>query len=331
MQDSWFSINWFTLNTFSKFSWGNVYYLYALPVPPIVYLVGLWTKKNVGQRLNVAYFEKRRIADWVSYLRFIPHIINLLLFELLLLSLARPQVVSTYSNNESEGIDIMLGIDISASMENKDVFPSRLEAAKKVAATFIKSRLHDRIGLVVFSGEAYSLCPLTTDYNLLENYLQSINPNQIKTTGTALGNALGVCTNRLRDATGKSKITVLITDGDNTEGNLSPTISAQLAKTFDVKVYCIAVGNDKNTSDKVDEASLREIAKLSDGVFFRAKDNNTLSAIFTQINKLEKSPSVFKKIKNIDEYYYFYVKWALFLVLISLLLKSTFVNNILED
>ncbi|MBP6386509.1 MAG: VWA domain-containing protein [Pseudarcicella sp.] len=331
MLDSWFSVKWFTISTFSQFSFENKYFLYAMPVIPFVYLFRLWTKKKPRQSLNVAFVEKKRIYTLVAYLRFLPHVLSFLITEMLLLALARPQIISSYSNNIAEGVDIMLAIDVSESMLSKDVFPTRLEAAKKMAESFIQYRQHDRVGLVVFSGEAYSLCPLTTDYDLLKNYLKTIAPNQIKISGTALGNALGVCINRLRDAPGKSKIAVLITDGDNTAGNLPPSISAQLAKSFGIKVYSIAVGDDKNTLDIVDESSLKEIAKLSDGVFFRAKNAQTLNEIFKEINLLEKTPSLFKQIKNIEEFYSVYVKWALFLILISLLLKSTFVNNILED
>jgi Ca-activated chloride channel family protein len=225
----------------------------------------------------------------------------------------------------------MLAMDISKSMDNKDIPPSRLSVAKNVANQFVKGRSQDRIGLVIFSGEPYSLCPLTTDYDMLNDYIEDISSNLITTSGTAVGNSLGMCINRLREIESKSKVAILISDGDNTAGNLDPVTSAQLAKAFGVRVYSIAVGSDKSTTDKVDEGTLREIAKISEGKFFRATDAKSLGNIFKEINRLEKVEIKQNNYRNVQDFYHPYLRWAIVFFLISFALKSTFMGNILED
>jgi Ca-activated chloride channel homolog len=250
---------------------------------------------------------------------------------LILISLARPQRSIAESQQYTEGIDIMLAMDISKSMDDKDIPPSRLSVAKNVANQFIKGRSDDRIGLVVFSGEPYSLCPLTTDYEMIKEYIEEISSKLISTSGTAVGNALGMCINRLREIDSKSKVAILISDGDNTAGNLDPVTSAQLAKAFGVRVYTIAVGTDKNATDKVDEGTLREIAKISDGKFFRATDARSLENIFKEINLFEKTEIKQNQYRNVQDFYHPYLRWAIVFFLISFALKSTFMGNILED
>ena len=250
---------------------------------------------------------------------------------LIIIALARPQRSMAESDQYAEGIDIMLAIDISKSMDNKDIPPSRLSVAKNVANQFIKGRSQDRIGLVIFSGESYPLCPLTTDYEMLNGYVEYISSDDLKFSGTAIGNALGRCINNLRDSESKSKVAILISDGDNTAGNLDPVASAQLAKAFGVRVYTIAVGSDKTTTDKVDEGTLREIAKISEGKFFRATDAKSLGNIFSEINRLEKVEIKQNNYRNVLDFYHPYLRWAIVFFLISFAFKSTFMGNILED
>jgi Ca-activated chloride channel family protein len=214
-----------------------------------------------------------------------------------------------------------------------------LEAAKKVARNFIKGRLQDRIGLIVFAGEAVSLCPLTTDYELLFGFLDEIDPKMIPTAGTAIGSALAVAVNRMREMPGESKVAILISDGDNTSGNLDPTTSAQLANAFGVKVYTISVGRLRNPlrSDStasaalIDEGQLKNIAGLGNGKYFRATDNSGLETVFKQIDQLEKVKSRDMLSRDVKDFYRIYLYWAVLFLLIAIGTKSTFMTNILED
>ena len=330
MQD-WFSKYWFLPSTFSSFDWGHPFYLYGLPLIPIFFLLRDWLRSNSTQKLNVSFPANDIKSSWVSFLRFIPGIFLSFTIALIMIALARPQRSIAESEQYAEGIDIMLAMDISKSMDDKDIPPSRLLVAKDVANQFIKGRSDDRIGLVVFSGEPYSLCPLTTDYEMIKEYIEGISSNLISTSGTAIGNALGMCINRLREIDSKSKVAILISDGDNTAGNLDPVTSAQLAKAFGVRVYTIAVGTDKNPTDKVDEGTLREIAKISEGKFFRATDARSLGNIFKEINLFEKTEIKQNQYRNVQDFYHPYLRWAIVFFLISFALKSTFMGNILED
>jgi Ca-activated chloride channel homolog len=330
LQD-WYSKYWFKPSTFSSFDWVHPIYLYGLILIPILFLLRDWLKSGSIQKLNVSFPANDIQSSWVSFLRFIPGIFLSLTIALLLISLARPQRSVAASQQYTEGIDIMLAMDISKSMDDKDMPPSRLSVAKNVANEFIKGRSDDRIGLVVFSGEPYSLCPLTTDYEMIREYINDISSDLIRTSGTAVGNALGICINRLREIDSKSKVAILISDGDNTAGNLDPVTSAQLAKAFGVRVYTIAVGTDKNAVDKVDEGTLREIAQISDGKFFRATDARSLENIFKEINLFEKTEIKNSQYRNVQDFYHPYLRWAIVFFLISFALKSTFMGNILED
>jgi Ca-activated chloride channel family protein len=327
----WFSKYWFLPSTFSSFDWVHPLYLYGLPLIPILFLLRDWLRGSSTQKLNVAFPTNDIKSSWVSFLRFIPGIFLSFTIGLILISLARPQRSISESEQYTEGIDIMLAMDISKSMDDKDIPPSRLSVAKNVANRFIKGRTDDRIGLVVFSGEPFSLCPLTTDYEMINEYIDDISSKLITTSGTAIGNALGMCINRLREIESKSKVAILISDGDNTAGNLDPVTSAQLAKAFGVRVYTIAVGTDKNPTDKVDEGTLREIAKISEGKFFRATDARSLEDIFKEINLFEKTEIKQNQYRNVQDFYHPYLRWAIVFFLISFALKSTFMGNILED
>lgn len=330
MQD-WFSRYWFQLQTLSSFEWEQPYYLYCIPAVPFLYLIRSWLRGNAVQKLPVAFPASQISSNWVSWLRFLPGILLMISITLIFVALARPQKAISEAESVSEGIDIMLALDISESMETQDLQPSRLAVAKKVAQKFIEGRFQDRIGMVIFAGEPFSLCPLTTDYDLLKEYINDIKPALITTDGTALGNALGMCINRMREIDSKTKIAILISDGDNTAGNLDPIVSAQLAKAFGIKVYTIAVGNDKNTTEKVDETTLRKIASISQGRFFRAVDARSLGLIFNEINRLEKVKIKQNRFKNVQDYYHPYLRWAIVFLLLSFAAKNSFMGNILED
>lgn len=233
----------------------------------------------------------------------LPFILRLLASALVITALARPQSSSKGQNISTEGIDIILSMDISGSMLAEDFKPNRIEAAKKVAVDFIENRPDDRIGLVIFGGESFTQCPLTTDHAVLKNLFSSINSNMLA-DGTALGDGLATATARIKDSKAKSKVVILLTDGVNNSGSIAPLTAAEIAKTFGIRVYTIGVGTRgyapypfktplgiqyQNMEVQIDEASLTEIARLTGGKYFRATNNNKLKEIYKEIDTLEKT------------------------------------------
>lgn len=338
--EEWFSPRWFTWEILRSYEWVYPYFLYALPAIPFLFWLRSAFHRKHQQRLVITYSRENGRTDWLTLLRFVQPICVAFAVAFILVALARPQIVTERTDKFSEGIDIMLLLDISDSMMEKDLSPNRLEAAKLVARQFIRGRLQDRIGLVIFAGEAVSLCPLTTDYELLYGFLDEIQPTMIPTAGTAIGSALAVAVNRMRETSGESKVAILISDGDNTSGNLGPTTAAQLAKAFGVRVYSISVGKTLRVARKdslnissalVDESELQKIAALGNGKYFRATDNTALGSVFKQINQIEKVKSRNVVSRDVSDYYRIYLNWAILLLLIALSTKSTFMANILED
>jgi len=338
--EQWFSLKWFGYDMIRSYEWVHPYFLYALPFVPLLFWLRNAFHRKHKQRLVITYHSLKEGKDWLTLLRFVQPICVGLAICLILVALARPQVVSERTDRFSEGIDIMLLLDISDSMMEKDLSPNRLEAAKQVARQFIKGRLQDRIGVIIFAGEAVSLCPLTTDYELLYGFLDEIKPEMIPTAGTAIGSALAVAVNRMRETKGDSKVAILISDGDNTSGNLDPTTATQLARAFGVKVYTISVGSIRRpvksdtvivSNALVDESELRNIASLGNGKYFRATDNKGLGEVFKQINQIEKVKSMNVISRDVSDFYRVYLYWAVLLLLIAIATKSTFMANILED
>jgi Ca-activated chloride channel family protein len=277
-------------------------------------------------------------------LRFLPDILLSIVLALILVALARPQKTNEKVEQWTEGIDIMIALDISQSMQIEDFKPNRLQAAKDVARDFINGRKQDRIGLVVFSGDAFSLAPLTTDYDLLKNYLEDINFEMIESRGTAIGSALAVLTNRMRESDTKSKVGILISDGDNTAGNIDPITSAELAAAYGIKLYTIVVGKEgmvpygkdffgrpQMVENTVDETTMRKIAEIGTGEFFRVTDNEALVNVFKRIDQYEKAEIKENRFKDTSDFYFIYLRWAILFFLLWLLLKSSFLSNVLQD
>lgn len=344
IQESWFSLYWFRTATLSSFDWEQRLYLYLILLIPLLFLIKWLIAKKMGQKMPVAL--PREQIKWTPtvLLRHVPNILTALVFVMLLIALARPQKTNEKVEQWTEGIDIMLVIDISESMQIEDFKPNRLEAAKVVAEQFIDGRFQDRIGIVIFSGDAYSLSPLTTDYSLLKAYLKDIDFSMIENRGTAIGSALAVGTNRMRESEAESKVLILLSDGDNTAGNIDPITAAELANAYNIKLYTIAVGKEgrvpfgkdffgqpKYIENTLDETTLREIASIGQGQFFRVSDNAALEQVFALIDKYEKAEIKENRYKDTSDFYQIYLKWAILLFLIWLLFKSTFVSNILED
>ena len=340
--ENWFSLKWFTIEQLTSFEWDNHLYLYLLFLIPIFYLLRNILVKKTSYEVTI---PKRNLTAYkFSFLRFIPNILIIGSIILIILSVSRPQKSNEKIERFSEGIDIMLVIDISESMQIEDFTPNRLESAKSVAKDFINGRFQDRIGLVVFSGESYSRCPLTTDYILLNKYIEEINFDLISTRGTAIGSAIAIATNRMRESKSKTKILILLSDGDNTAGNIDPLTASEIAKAYGIKIYSIAIGKNgkvpfgkdyfgrpRYVENSLDEKNLRDIAKTTEGKFYRASDNKSLENIFKEIDTFEKSEIKENRYKNTIDYYQYYLLWGIILFLTYLLLKSTYLNNIIKD
>ncbi|WP_234736479.1 VWA domain-containing protein [Tellurirhabdus bombi] len=334
----WLSWKWFTLSQLRQFSWESPYYLYGIPALLLLFGLRSLLQNRSKQRLGVAFSRGKLKPSLITSLRHLPGICLVIGMTLILMALARPQIVREQTENISEGIDVILALDISSSMNETDLKPNRLAAAKRVAQLFVRSRPDDRMGLVIFAGEAFSLCPLTTDHDLLNSYLTDLDDSMIKTSGTAIGSALAVCINRMRESASKSKVVILLSDGDNTAGNLDPIIVARLAKAFNIRIYTIAVGRPEiprlgalASAVTIDEGILTTIAGIGGGTFFRATDARRLQTVFREIDRLEKAPVKTKTYKDIKDYYRVYLYWAIVFLLLILLLKSTIFGNILED
>lgn len=341
---NYWSLDWLSPSTLRSFTWGNSIFLFLLALVPVLLIIRWLWKYFFNQKLPVAFTKSEYPASPLTWLRVIPEILLALILCLLLIALARPQKTNEKVEQWTEGIDIMLAIDISQSMQIEDFTPNRLEAAKNVARDFIKGRMQDRIGIVVFSGDAFSLAPLTTDYSLLNSYLNELNFDMIESRGTAIGSALAVVTNRMRESDSKSKVCILLSDGDNTAGNIDPITAAELAAAYSIKIYTIVVGKEgmvpfgkdffgrpNMVENTVDETTMRKIASIGTGEFFRVTDNQALLQVFKKIDQYEKAEIKETRFKDTSDFYFIYLRWAIVLFLLWLLLKSTFLVNVLQD
>lgn len=342
--DNWLAWKWFKQSTFENFQWENEIFFYLFLAIPAIFLLRWLIYLKSTQKLYIALSKKDIKWNAYSLLRFIPWMVISLAIALLIVALARPQKTNEKVEQWTEGIDIMLVIDISESMKIEDFRPNRLESAKNVARKFISGRFQDRIGLVVFSGEAYSRSPLTTDYDLLNTYIDDISFDLIEKGGTAIGSALAVGTNRMRESDSKSKVLILLSDGDNTAGNIDPITAAELANAYNIKIYTIAIGKEgrvpmgkdffgrpRMVENTLDETTLRKIAEIGEGEFYRVSDNQALENVFALIDKYEKAEIKENRFKDTTDFYPIYLKWAIVFFLFWMLLKSTFISNILLD
>lgn len=338
------SLEWFSLSTLRSFTWTNSLFLYLLAAVPVVFAARWIWRYFFNQKLPVAFARQEVRSSPLALVRLVPELLLALVAILVLLGLARPQRSNEKVEQWTEGIDIMLAIDISQSMQIEDFTPNRLEAAKNVARDFIKGRIQDRIGLVVFAGDAFSMAPLTTDYALLNSYLDELTFDMIETRGTAIGSAVAVVTNRMRESESKSKVCILLSDGDNTAGNIDPLTAAELSAAYGIKTYTILVGKEglvpygkdffgrpNMVENTVDETTLRKIAEIGSGEFFRVTDQQALGQVFGKIDQLEKAEIKETRFKDTSDFYFIYVRWAIVLFLLWLLLKSTFLSNVLQD
>ena len=323
----------------------NPIYLYLLLL--LIPLIGwyLWKLRKSQPSLKVSSsqaFDLPKASSYKVYLRHIPFVLRMMAIVLLIIVLARPQSTDNWQNSSTEGIDIMLTIDISTSMLAEDLRPNRLEAAKDVASSFISGRPHDNIGLVVFSGESFTQCPLTTDHAVLLNLFKDIKSGMIE-DGTAIGLGLANAVSRIKDSQAISKVIILLTDGSNNMGDIAPVTAAEIAKTFGIRVYTIGVGTKgeapypfptafgtqyRNIPVDIDEEVLRQIAVTTGGQYFRATDNTSLKGIYAEIDKMEKTKIQVQEYSKKQEEY---KNWALLvfaLLLLEVLLRKTILKNI---
>jgi Ca-activated chloride channel family protein len=280
---------------------------------------------------------------WRLYGRHIPFVIRLVVVFLVVVALARPQSSSKEQNVNTEGIDIIISMDISTSMLAQDLKPNRLEASQKVAMEFIEARENDRIGLVVFAGESFTQAPLTTDHSVLKNLFGKIKSGNIK-DGTALGEGLATAVNRIKESKAKSKVVIILTDGVNNSGSIAPITAAEIAKTFKVRVYTIGVGSQgmapypiqtpygtisQNVPVEIDEASMKEIAKITGGKYFRATNNKKLKSIYQEIDKLEKTKIEVTEFRKYAEEYLPFALVACALLILEIILRYTIFRTLI--
>lgn len=324
----------------------NPQFFWLFLLLPIVIAWFFWKRQQQTASLRISSIRsfQENPGFWAK-MRPILFVLRLLVLALVITALARPRSVdvSTHTNS-TMGIDIVMAIDVSASMLAQDLKPNRLEATKKVAEQFVRGRPSDRIGLVIYAGESFTKTPITSDKTILVNSLEDIKYNTIIEGGTAIGMGLSTAVNRLKDSKAESKVVILLTDGVNNAGFIDPKIASELAVEFDIKVYTIAVGSNGmalspiailpngdfqygNVPVEIDEKLLKDIAKTTGGKFFRATDNKKLEAIYHEIDSLEKTELEEVKYYNYQENFRPLVLLAGLLLLMELLLRSTVFKN----
>lgn len=321
----------------------NYLYLLLLLIPLVAWYIYKLRKSQASLQVSSAEaFEAPGASSWRVYLRHVPFVLRMVAIAVLIVVLARPQSTNSWQNSTTEGIDIVMAIDISTSMLAEDLKPNRLEAAKDVAASFINGRPNDNIGLVVFAAESFTQCPLTTDHGVLLNLFKDIQPGIIQ-DGTAIGVGLANAVSRIKDSQAKSKVIILLTDGVNNTGQVAPVTAAEIAKTFGIRVYTIGVGTQgeapypiptafgvqyQNIPVEIDEQILKQIASTTGGQYFRATDNASLKEIYSEIDQMEKTKISVQEFSKKQEEYKNWALLAFVLLLVEVLLRNTVLRNI---
>ncbi len=314
---------------------------------PFIIAWHIYKRKTYNAELNVSSLSNLKNVP-VSFKQYFRHVVialRVFSIALIIIVLMRPQSRSSFKNVKTEGIDIVMALDISGSMLAKDFKPDRLEAAKEVAQEFIDDRPNDRIGLVIFSGESFTQCPLTTDHAVIKNLFSSIKTGMVA-DGTAIGNGLATSVARVKDSKAKSKVVILLTDGVNNQGQVAPLTAAEIAKKFDVRVYTIGVGTmGKALSPialypdgsyqygyvdvNIDEKTLTHIAALTGGKYFRATDKDKLKDVYKEIDRLEKTIFEEKNYTNKAEKYYPFALIATILLLVEFIIRNTLLKSLI--
>ena len=323
---------------FNNITFGQPLFLLLFAILP--FLIFWKFSKGKKQVATLSVSSIKGLAEsrsWKNFFQQFPFVCRILALSCIILALARPQTKFDETQTEGEGVDIILCIDVSGSMTAQDFSPNRMEAAKKVAEDFIDNRPSDRIGVVIFAGESFTQCPLTTDHYVLKTQIQQIR-NGLLEDGTAIGSGLATGVDRLRNSKSKSKVIILLTDGVNNGGLIDPSTAKEIAKTFKIKVYTIGVGTDgyaptpvstpmgivmQNEKVAIDEKLLQNIAVETGGKYFRATDNRSLENIYNEIDHLEKSKVEITTFHRFTEKFYPLIFAAMALLLIEIILRYT--------
>ncbi|MDX9728416.1 MAG: VWA domain-containing protein [Bacteroidales bacterium] len=321
----------------------NGWFLWFLLVIPLlaVYYIYRQGKASAPVTLSTAGFLDGGRKTFRHYLRHLLFVLRLLAIVAVTVVIARPQNVDKWQSSTTEGIDIIMALDVSGSMLARDFSPDRLEASKNVATEFIAGRPYDRIGLTVFSGESFTQCPLTTDHAVLVNLLREVKSGIIE-DGTAIGVGLATAINRIKDSDAISKVVILLTDGVNNTGSIDPVTAAEIAKTFGIRVYTVGVGSMgyadypvqtpfgmryQKMQVEIDEALLQRIAEMTGGQYFRAVDNTSLQRVYSEIDKLEKSKIETREHSKREEVFMPWALAAVILIGLELLLRYLLMKN----
>jgi Ca-activated chloride channel family protein len=321
----------------------NIEFLFLLIIPLLILIWYFFKKGQISTDItfsNTKIFKNKKTIK--EKLRHIPFILKIMAASLLVIAISRPQSSSNWEESTTKGIDIIMAMDISGSMLAQDLKPNRLDASKNVAMNFINKRINDRIGLVIFAGESFTQCPLTTDHNVLLNLFKDVKSGMID-DGTAIGMGLATAVNRLKDSKAISKVIILLTDGVNNSGLVAPLTAAEIADKFNIRVYTIGVGSEglapypfqtpfgvqyQDVEVKIDEKTLQDIATLTDGKYFRATNNNALKQIYQDIDILEKSKIEVNEFHKRSEEFIQFAVSALILLFIAFILQITYLKQI---
>jgi Ca-activated chloride channel family protein len=320
-------------------------FFFLLALIPLMTGWYIWKGRKGNAALKLSGFENldERMGSYRIWLRHFLFLCRVLVLGLLIVVLARPQSSNQWEQVSTEGLDIVLCMDVSGSMRAMDFRPNRLEASKNVGIEFVNAREDDRFGLVVFAGESFTQCPMTTDRAVVVNFLKDVNFGVIE-DGTAIGMGLATAVNRVKESKAKSKVIILLTDGVNNSGDIGPVTAAEIAAGYDIRVYTIGVGSRGNapipvqdmfgrtvTRDmpvEIDEDVLKQIAGTTGGRYFRATDNNKLREIYQEIDQLEKTRLDVKQFSKKKEEYFPFLLAALIILVMEILLRYTLLRTI---
>ncbi len=320
-------------------------FLLLLLLPVIAWYIWKQSEAQASLQVSTTSPFQRLPRSWKEYLRHVNFALLCGALALTIVVLARPQSSDSWSQSNTEGIDIVLSLDVSNSMQIEDFRPNRLEASKDVASHFVSGRPNDNIGLVLFGKESYTMCPMTSDHAVVGNMINSVTFDLIDGGSTAIGDGLVTAVNRIRSGQAKSKVVILLTDGSNNSGDVSPKDAARVAKAMDVRLYTIGVGSkgefdvtvgydpfgrpikQKATAD-IDEETLKAMAQLTGGRYFRATNKSSLAEIFDDIDKMEKTKMSVREFSRKDEEFLPYALAAILLLLLHVVIRNTVLRNI---
>lgn len=316
--------------------------LLLLLIPAIVWYILKNKQAQASMSISSTEAFDKMPTSYKAHLRHVVFALRMLAIACVIVILARPMTTDSWQKSSTEGVDVIVALDISGSMLSRDFSPNRLEAAKTVAAQFIAGREYDNIGLVVFAGEGFTMCPMTTDHAVLLNLLKDVDCGML-VDGTAVGDGLATAVNRIKDGPAKSKTIILLTDGTNNAGIVDPVTAAEIARNYGIRIYTIGVGTKgmaqspvmtpygiryQSMPVEIDEDKLRQIASIGDGEYFRATDENVLKNVFAEIDKMEKTKLSVQQFSRREEAYMPWAIAALLLLAIELLIRHTILRNI---